>query len=104
MTNPATFGPIYYAAWRVGAALLGEEGPAPGEELPEVEPAESAVPDAGWFSRAMRQVAAVGKPLLLGLSIFAVGMGLLSYFLASWIWSLRVRRRRKRRLAARGGT
>lgn len=102
VSNPATFGPIYYAAWRVGAALLGEEGRAPDAQRPEAEPAGIDVPDAGWFTQALRQLKAIGKPLLLGLSIFAVGMGLLSYVLASWIWALRVRRRRKRRLAARG--
>jgi uncharacterized protein (DUF2062 family) len=26
VTNPVTFGPIYYAAWRVGSAMLGEPG------------------------------------------------------------------------------
>lgn len=102
VTNPATFGPIYYAAWRLGAALLGEEGPAPGAPLPEAGAAAPApLPDTGWFGQALRRVAAVGKPLLLGLSIFAVSMGLLSYVVASWIWALRVRLRRKRRLAAR---
>ncbi|WBY02623.1 DUF2062 domain-containing protein [Ramlibacter tataouinensis] len=101
VSNPATFGPIYYAAWRLGAALLGEAGPAPGDALSETAPEEGATPDAGWFGQALRRVKAVGKPLLLGLSIFAVSMGLLSYVLASWIWALRVRLRRKRRLAAR---
>ncbi|MFJ4290633.1 DUF2062 domain-containing protein [Cupriavidus sp. NPDC089707] len=29
VTNPLTFGPIYYAAWRVGSAILGEPVDAP---------------------------------------------------------------------------
>ncbi len=81
VTNPATFGPIYYAAWRVGSALLGEEGPPPGE-LPcrKHRGAAGPLPDEGWFGQAMRRIAVVGKPLLLGLSIFAVSLGALSYW------------------------
>ena len=34
VTNPATFGPVYYAAWRVGSAVLGEPDRPPPAELP----------------------------------------------------------------------
>jgi len=100
VTNPATFGPIYYAAWRVGDALIGpDEGSAP----PEPPPAEvtETLPDESWLGAALRRIAAVGKPLLLGLALFAVSLGALSYLLVSWIWTLRVRSQRRQRLASR---
>lgn len=32
VSNPVTFGPIYYAAWRLGSAVLGEPGQPPAPE------------------------------------------------------------------------
>jgi uncharacterized protein len=45
-------------------------------------------------------VAGVGKPLLLGLVLFACTIGLLTYFVVSWLWVARVAwaRRRRRRM------
>jgi hypothetical protein len=51
VTNPFTFGPLYYAAWRVGSAVLGAPGdapPSPGVAAP-IEPA-----DEGWWSATTR--------------------------------------------------
>lgn len=101
VTNPATFGPIYYAAWRTGEAILGGGDSAGPAVVPQAEP----VPGEGWAGQALRRIAAVGKPLLLGLAIFAVSMGLLSYFVVSWTWSLRVRAKwRRRSLGRQAGT
>ena len=106
VTNPATFGPIYYAAWRVGEALIGSGSktpspPPPAGQEPLPPPAEQ-LPDESWVAATLRRIAAVGKPLLLGLALFAVGLGALSYFLVSWIWAMRVRSRRRHRLLKRG--
>lgn len=95
VSNPATFGPIYYAAWKVGGAVLGE----PAREPPA--PVAEAAADESWFSGAWTRIAAVGKPLLVGLAVFASGFGLLSYLLVSWLWAMRVRRKRRARLQAR---
>ncbi|MBX3607702.1 MAG: DUF2062 domain-containing protein [Piscinibacter sp.] len=95
VTNPVTFGPVYYAAWRVGGAILGQ----PAHAAPPVMPAEAeAAPrDENWFVHAWRRIAGVGKPLLLGLVIFACAAGLLSYLLVSGFWHLKVRWQRRRR-------
>jgi hypothetical protein len=97
VTNPVTFGPVYYAAWKVGSALLGEE--AQGAGPPARAPAPVADDPGGWWQRMVNAVAGVGRPLLLGLGLFACTIGLLTYFVVSWLWVARVawtRRRRRR--------
>lgn len=102
VTNPLTFGPIYFAAWHVGHAVLGETAGA--AQLPvlfgrsgpaSVDTARTGVDvPAGLWQR----VARVGKPLLVGLVLFACGFGLASYLLINGVWHLRVRLKRWQRL------
>lgn len=96
VTNPLTFGPVYYAAWRLGGAVLGEPAEAPSTPVAE-DPGGPA--DAGWWEATKRRILGVGKPLLLGLAILATGVGLSTYFLVSLAWRLSVwwKRRRRRR-------
>lgn len=99
VTNPATFGPIYYAAWRIGSALLGEPMPdGDPEEMPESDQPLDPLPKDSWVAHAVARLLAVGKPLLLGLMVLASGSGLLAYALVSWAWALRVVLRRRRRV------
>jgi hypothetical protein len=93
VTNPVTFAPIYYAAYHLGAKLLGEEG------QPQVfsrTPSPGADDDRSWLER----IAALGKPLLLGLVILACLLSSLAYLLVSGLWRLQItlawRRRAKR--------
>lgn len=95
VTNPITFPPVYYAAWRVGGAVLGVD--AKQARQGEVEAATERA-DANWFVRAWMGLTGVGKPLLVGLVIFACGFGLLVYLLVNTAWHLRVRIKRWRRL------
>lgn len=101
VTNPVTFGPVYYAAWRIGKAILGEpvaEGDAP-PAPPAADAAAAGAPaDEGWLSGLRRALAGVGKPLVLGLAIMATAVGVAAYLLVSWIWWLRVRLKRRRRV------
>ncbi|WP_298830939.1 DUF2062 domain-containing protein [uncultured Piscinibacter sp.] len=93
VTNPVTFGPVYYAAWRTGIAILGDDGRGPPPVVQEDDASGS------WWSRVWQRVRAAGKPLLLGLAIFATGFGLLGYLIVTLLWRLRVvvaRRRRRR--------
>ncbi len=91
VTNPVTFAPVYYAAYHLGAMLLGEEF-----KLQDVGPTTATGGDNGrsWMER----IAALGKPLLLGLVILACSMGALTYLLISGLWRLQImlawRRRR----------
>jgi uncharacterized protein (DUF2062 family) len=102
VTNPVTFGPVYYAAWRTGRFILGV--PTGAHEQPPLPQAGDAPVEApgGWWSRLVRRLGGVGKPLLLGLAIFATVTGLMTYLLVSLIWYLKVywqrRQRRGRRI------
>ncbi len=103
VSNPFTYAPIAVLAYRTGAAVLGER----------VDEAQAAALEAGidepqngertWFER----FASIGKPVVIGLSIFAVIGGLAAWLLVHLLWSLatrvRVRRRRAQREARANG-
>ena len=94
VTNPLTFGPLYYAAYRLGHRIIGNPHAGALPALPEIQ--KAALPpqqQAMW-----KRVSDMGKPLLLGLAILATLMGLLSYAVTSlawhgWTWFKRRRRR-----------
>lgn len=93
VTNPVTFPPVYYAAWKVGGAILGESPPAAATT--------DAAADAGGWHAAWHFVSGVGRALVLGLALFAVAFGIGLYLLISLGWTLRVRWRRRQRLIGR---
>jgi uncharacterized protein (DUF2062 family) len=112
VTNPVTFGPVYYGAWRLGSAVLGEpeddappalvaavsgDAPAPAAAQATADPA----PD-GWWARVVHGMGQVGKPLVLGLALVATGVGLLTYLGVTWAWYAKVRwlRRQRRKRSA----
>lgn len=103
VTNPLTFGPIYYAAWKVGHAILGAPENAPQASVTATATAQESLDEAadeGWWRAAVRRVLGVGKPLMLGLAILATGFGLATYFLVSLAWKLSVLWKRHRRRQA----
>ena len=104
VTNPVTWGPIYYAAWHTGARLLGrddlEKDAAARAELASMTTQEragekqAAKPLSTW-----KRVQGLGAPLLLGMAVFAVAAGITSYLLILvgwWGYSHLKRRRRQR--------
>ncbi len=98
VTNPVTFGPVYYAAWRVGHTILGE--PASADTPPRPGVAAEPMPGERWWTTARERLLGVGKPLVLGLAIFACTFGAATYFTVSLVWRWRVLRRRRLRLRA----
>lgn len=125
VNTPPTFGPVYYAAWKVGAWVLAE--PVDAVHTPEVlaraasqaasAPAaqvSAAMPlallpsgdaeAASWWQRAVQAVQGIGKPLLVGTLIFSFGFSALAWLLCNTVWHWRVRRKRRRRLAAASAT
>lgn len=104
VTNPLTFGPLYYAAWRIGHTILDGPVAAAGHPYGGHPPADvaasnaSAPPDEGFWAGVERRVKAVGKPLLLGLAIMASVMGVLTYAGVSLAWRIAVLRKRRARL------
>ncbi|MEW5886535.1 MAG: DUF2062 domain-containing protein [Pseudomonadota bacterium] len=104
VTNPVTFAPVYYAAYELGRVIL-QESAASEEELARIveRKAQDHV-QAGELTltqqiqQGWRRLGEVGRPLILGLSILAVALGLAVYFGVSAIWTLRVRLARRQRL------
>lgn len=105
VTNPVTFGPVYYGAYRLGKAVLGEKAPTDREiesELQAAQEAPAAIEGLGNRARhAFKQLSTVGKPLVVGLAIVASLSGIVVYFLVSGIWILRTRWQRSKRLRSR---
>ncbi len=87
VTNPITFGPVYYAAYQLGVWIYGAEDPP---QIPETPP-EVVEELSLWESLGQ-----LGLPLITGLSIMALVFGIASYFLISAIWYWRVKARRRR--------
>ena len=107
VTNPVTFGPVYYGAYRLGKRVLGGRDVSEGEaaqvlsgghdEPPEVKRKGLRERTAHWFGH----LRGVGKPLAVGLAIIASVSGLTVYFLISGIWVLKTRWTRRKRLRER---
>jgi len=98
VSNPFTYAPIAVAAYQVGAALLGEPVRDVATVAIEEGVEELSVTDvlgAGWWER----VADIGKPVMLGLAIFAVVGGISAYFATLLFWRVAVVMRRRRRWA-----
>jgi len=90
ITNPLTFGPLYYFAYQIGVALLGVPEPATAEEL--AARATSVLEWLGyWFDRFLTH----GQPLLLGLLLMAICTSVTGYFLTQLLWRVRVRIKRR---------
>lgn len=92
VSNPVTFGPIYYGAYHLGVWVTGS--------TQQPEPIDRADPKTRVDQNAQgfwQRITSVGKPLLAGLSITAVLMGLLTYGLISLIWRWRTLAKRRGR-------
>ena len=85
VSNPVTYAPIYYAAYRVGNALI-----------PRSLAAAMQTPAGAQIADGIA-TAHFGKSLILGLTLFAVVGALLAYFATHWIWRWQVSRRWKQR-------
>lgn len=100
VSNPLTYVPIWVAAYQTGSALLGD---ATGAEQARAQAAalaeqlDSADADSrGWAQRVL----GIGKPLMLGLTLFA-SVGAAFAWAAvhlAWIAAVAWRRRRRREL------
>jgi uncharacterized protein len=87
VTNPVTFGPVYYVAYKLGNWISGED---------VVE--EPALPEEHEDISIWERLGQLGLPLIIGLAIMATLFGITSYFLISILWYLRVKARRRQTL------
>ncbi|WEN43307.1 hypothetical protein CKCBHOJB_02922 [Thauera sp. GDN1] len=105
VSNPLTYGPLYYFAYRLGAGVIGAHTPA------ELTPGDVEQPFRVMdsFAQAWAWLTGIGQPLLMGMLIMAVTGSIVAYLLTQLVWRLRVtakwrklRRERKLRAAAAG--
>jgi uncharacterized protein len=97
VTNPFTFAPIYFLAYKIGAFFLGGHDPSITRESIALEMQTENVGAGmeGWIDK----IADLGGPLMLGLGIMATSGAILAYLAVRLIWRLQVtiKLRKKRR-------
>jgi len=104
VTNPITFAPVYFAAHELGRVVLRQDAANAEQMVRIVEQKAQDRQKAGAltlpqrFAHAWQRLGEIGKPLIVGLAIFAVTLGLVVYFTVSTLWTLRVRWARRQRL------
>ncbi len=91
VSNPLTYAPIFVLAYQTGSALLGEQVD---ETKAAALAAVAAAGDDGehWSRRAK----SVGKPLFVGLAVFAVIGASVTWVVVNVLWTAAVRMRRRR--------
>jgi len=98
-TNPITIVPLYVVAYNIGATLVGGDGYAAAPP-----PFSFDIGFRAWMGQLVDWTASLGKPLLVGLPLLALGLAVIGYFLVRCGWRLQVagewRRRARRRAAA----
>jgi hypothetical protein len=95
VTNPVTFGPIYYGAYQLGVWVTGSKERPKAIDLDHPQPTVADEDTPFW-----QRITNLGKPLLVGLALSAVMMGLLTYGLISLIWRWRTVVKRRSRMRA----
>ncbi len=103
VSNPFTYAPIAVLAYRTGAAVLGEHVDEEQAAALEANVEAATTDERTWSER----FTAIGKPVIVGLMIFAVTGGFAAWALVHLIWGLatriRARRRREQREARANG-
>ncbi|MGL4574166.1 MAG: DUF2062 domain-containing protein [Burkholderiaceae bacterium] len=88
VTNPLTLAPVLYGEYRVGSWLLGKNGSTP----PPLDH------DVSWWMSGWHTISHYGLPLVVGIVVFAVVGGALTYFVVELVWRWRsIKRWRNRR-------
>lgn len=90
ITNPLTFGPLYYGAYWIGTRLLGVPEPATAAEI-----AGRATSFLSWMEYWWDRFLTHGQPLLLGMLLMAATASVVGYFATHVLWGVRVRARRR---------
>lgn len=96
VSNPFTYAPIGVLAYRTGSALLGDqvdEQAARALGQPTAIDTAAGAPTPSWAERAK----AIGKPLFLGLAVFAVVGASLTWLGVQGGWRLAVYLKRRGR-------
>jgi uncharacterized protein (DUF2062 family) len=105
VSNPVTYVPIWVAAHQTGAFLLGKpvdqtQALGQAEALAAQVHVAAKTPPKGWGA----WILGVGKPLALGLLVFAVTGATITWLLVHFLWIRAVRLKWRRRHAPRALT
>ncbi len=92
-TNPITYMPLYYAAYKIGSLILGTEV-ADSLQFP-------AWSDAHFFAELGDWLMGAGKPLLIGVPVLGSILAIIGYFTVLLVWRLRTQYHWKQRKAYR---
>ena len=93
LNNPVTFGPILFAAYKIGRFVLRLDAVVPGQPL-----ASNVHSHAG----VLHWVAAGGPPIIVGLIVLAGGLAAAGYVAAGWIWRVRIALKWRNRRVRKG--
>ncbi|HUG21526.1 DUF2062 domain-containing protein [Piscinibacter sp.] len=85
ITNPLTFGPIYWLAHRIGSLLIGGRVDEAAAQRIE-EQAEAMAANQGFLESMWYSVQSAGAPLALGLAVLAVAASVVGFGLAWVLW------------------
>lgn len=110
VTNPVTFGPVYFGAYKLGYWVL-HRGDVQDHEHPKALPPalleakreQAQHTELTWLQQlqnAWHRLTTVGKPLVVGLTIVASVTGVMVYLLTSWVWALMIWLKRRKRVKA----
>lgn len=95
VSNPFTYGPIYFFAYRLGSYILeGRETIPAGEAADAVAALDGAGNLIHWLT-------GIGLPLVTGMLIMAITGACIGYVAAQLFWRHRVLRRRRKLRARR---
>ena len=96
VSNPLTYGPLYYLAYRLGTRFIDSSASGRQTEL-----SDDASALLEWLLTVWNWVTGIGRPLALGMFLMAVCGAVLGYFAAQAVWRYRVLSKRRRQLHAR---
>lgn len=103
VSNPFTYGPIYYFAYRLGTAIL-----PPAAATSAVVEKDHATAVLQSLVDALHWLTGIGRPLVLGMVLMALTAAIIGYFGVLGLWRLNVvlkrRRQRNQRLAVQRST
>lgn len=85
VTNPLTFTPIYWLAYKLGKGILGEPQDDAAAQAIGAQ-AKAVAAELGWFEGLWYSIQAAGAPLVVGLSVLAVAGAALGYVLVWLLW------------------
>lgn len=92
-TNPLTYMPLYYAAYKIGSLILGIQA-ADKLEFPDWS-------DNQFFSELGAWLLGTGKPLLVGVPVLGIALAVAGYFAVLFGWKLRTQYHWRKRKESR---